>query len=216
MSNLSNNLSNNFKNTPKGKTRILYNLVYTIILLLTLNYVVAYFFDFNILDYFLGLIYLIDNDNKNLKKEVFNISCNKFNYNDAIKVCRVYGAELASFDNLVEAHKNGANWCNYGWSKDKMALFPIQQKTWNPDDPCGRPGVNGGVFSEENLFGVNCYGYKPKNKPKYNKSPYFCNPFIPKDKKKSDKPSNFKSVDLKKNKDKISILPFSNGQWGEY
>ena len=123
MNNLSNNLSNNFKKSSKMNSSLLYNLTYSIVLILLINYIIVYFFDFNILNYLLGLLHLIDTQNVNFKKEVFNISCNKFNYNDAVKVCKVYGAELASFDNLVEAHKNGANWCNYGWSKDKNGLI---------------------------------------------------------------------------------------------
>jgi hypothetical protein len=213
---LSNNLSNNIKKSPKIKSNLLYNLVFTITLLLLVNYTIVYFFEFNVINYLLGLLHLIDTENEHFKKEVFNISCNKFNYTDAVKVCKVYGAELASFENLVEAHNQGANWCNYGWSKNKMALFPIQEKNWNPDDPCGKPGVNGGVFSENHLFGVNCYGYKPKTKPTDNDSQYFCNPYVPKSKKLTDKPSNFKLSNLTKNKKKISILPFSVGKWSEY
>ena len=73
---------------------------------------------------------------------------------------------------MEKAHENGANWCNYGWSKDQMALFPTQKSTWDKlqdndstKNNCGRPGINGGVMSNPALrFGVNCYGVKPSPK----------------------------------------------------
>ena len=106
------------------------------------------------------------------EKQVFNLSENVYTYNDAKLVCKSMGAELASLENLVESYKKGADWCNYGWSKDKLALYPIQKETWNkiqsnPDKrgSCGYPGINGGYFRNENfLFGANCYGVKPKPK----------------------------------------------------
>lgn len=106
--------------------------------------------------------------------QVFNIGDNLFNYDDAEAVCRAYGAELADYTQLVDAYKKGANWCNYGWTKGQLALFPIQPEYWNKlqdtDDEikkgaCGVPGINGGYFENTNLqFGVNCYG--PKRPPK--------------------------------------------------
>jgi hypothetical protein len=108
------------------------------------------------------------------KKEVFNIDRNEFTYEEAGLVCKALGCELATYDQIKEAHKNGAHWCNYGWSANQMALFPIQQAQWNklqkggPETQkmCGKPGINGGYFSNKSLrFGVNCYGYKPKPDP---------------------------------------------------
>jgi len=103
------------------------------------------------------------------KKEVFNIAGNKFTYTDAPAVCAVYGAELATYDQVEEAYEDGGEWCNYGWSEDQMAFFPTQKDTWeklqlNPATAhkCGRPGVNGGYMPNPNItFGVNCYGVKP-------------------------------------------------------
>jgi hypothetical protein len=103
------------------------------------------------------------------KKEVFNIAGNKFTYADAPAVCAVYGAELATYDQVEEAYEDGGEWCNYGWSEDQMAFFPTQKDTWeklqsNPSTAhtCGRPGVNGGYIPNPNItFGVNCYGVKP-------------------------------------------------------
>ena len=112
----------------------------------------------------------IDENTKNTeKKEVFNIAGNKFTYADAPAVCAVYGAELATYDQVEEAYEDGGEWCNYGWSEDQMAFFPTQKDTWeklqlNPATAhkCGRPGVNGGFMPNPNItFGVNCYGIKP-------------------------------------------------------
>ena len=63
------------------------------------------------------------------RKEVFNIDNNAFTYNQAKKVCKAYGAKLATYGQVAVAQKNGANWCNYGWSANKMALYPIQKNT---------------------------------------------------------------------------------------
>jgi hypothetical protein len=109
-------------------------------------------------------------DNTTGNSQVFNIADNVFSYDDAEAVCRAYGAELADYTQMVDAYKNGANWCNYGWTKGQLALYPIQPEFWNKmqetDDDnkrgaCGVPGINGGYFENKNLqFGVNCYGSK--------------------------------------------------------
>lgn len=105
-------------------------------------------------------------------KEVFHIADNLYTFNESAAVCAAYGAELASYDQLVEAQSKGAEWCGYGWSATGMALFPTSQATWEAlqQDPkesrrtaCGHPGVNGGYFDPRLKFGVNCYGKKPPN-----------------------------------------------------
>jgi hypothetical protein len=105
-------------------------------------------------------------------KEVFHISGDLYTSNDAPAVCAAYGAELASYDQIIEAHAQGAEWCGYGWSAAGMALYPTQEATWEAlqRDPteskrtaCGHPGVNGGYFDPRLKFGVNCYGKKPRN-----------------------------------------------------
>lgn len=111
-----------------------------------------------------------DDKSKEDKEEVFNISNNIYNYEDAKTVCSVYGARLASYDEIEDTYKNGGEWCNYGWSDNQMAFFPTQKSTWdklqiNPKtkNNCGRPGINGGYMGNPKLkFGVNCYGIKPK------------------------------------------------------
>lgn len=106
--------------------------------------------------------------------EVFNIRNNLYTYDEAREVCSIYGATLATYDQIEDAYNNGAEWCNYGWSEGKMALFPTQKSTWDalqkgvkpcsgkPNMSCGRPGINGGMIKNPKVrFGVNCYGKKP-------------------------------------------------------
>ena len=104
------------------------------------------------------------------QREVFNIADNKYKYSDAEPLCKAFGAELATYDQVKEAWKKGADWCNYGWVKGQSAVYPTQQSTYDklqagPEDQrmaCGAPGVNGGYFDNPELrFGVNCYGARP-------------------------------------------------------
>jgi hypothetical protein len=62
--------------------------------------------------------------------QVFNLSQNVYTYNDAKIACKAMGAELASVDQVMDAYNNGANWCNYGWTQQQMALYPIQKDYW--------------------------------------------------------------------------------------
>jgi len=102
--------------------------------------------------------------------EVFNVSNNVYTYSDAQAVCNIYGAKLATYDQIEQSYQKGGEWCNYGWSEGQMAFFPTQKSTWtklqatdNHKNDCGRPGVNGGFIANPYIkFGVNCYGQKPK------------------------------------------------------
>jgi len=115
---------------------------------------------------------IFDNSNNNINNdnEVFNVSNNIYTYDDAQAVCKVYGAKLATYDQIEDAYNDGADWCNYGWSEGQMAFFPTQKSTWKAlqSDPekknnCGRPGVNGGYIANPHFkFGVNCFGKKPQ------------------------------------------------------
>jgi len=107
------------------------------------------------------------------RQQVFNISKNSYTYYDAEPLCKALGAELATYEQVKEAHSNGAEWCNYGWVKGQMAVYPTQSDTWEqlqqgPEDQrgsCGQPGLNGGFFDNAELqFGVNCYGARPEQK----------------------------------------------------
>jgi hypothetical protein len=107
---------------------------------------------------------------RNPPDQVFNIPGNYYSYNDAKSLCNAYGSRLANYSEIENAYNNGAEWCNYGWSNDQMALFPTQAETYQNlqtipghEHDCGRPGINGGYISNPNVrFGVNCYGKKPK------------------------------------------------------
>jgi hypothetical protein len=103
-------------------------------------------------------------------KQVFNVSRNLYSFTEAEPLCRAFGAELATYDQVKDAYKAGADWCNYGWVKGQLAVYPTQKETYEklqhgPEHErmsCGLPGVNGGYFpNEEQRFGVNCYGPRP-------------------------------------------------------
>lgn len=102
--------------------------------------------------------------------QVFNISKNSYTFYDAEPLCKALNAELATYEQVKEAYKKGADWCNYGWVKGQMAVYPTQKATYQalqagPEKQrtaCGNVGLNGGYFDNPELkFGVNCYGTKP-------------------------------------------------------
>ena len=105
-----------------------------------------------------------------LKEQVFHVPGNKYTYDDAGAMCKAYGGRLATYSEVENSYKNGAEWCSYGWSDRQLALFPTQKDTWNylqnvegHENDCGRAGINGGYIANPNVrFGANCYGYKPK------------------------------------------------------
>tara|TARA_B100001093_G_scaffold506138_1_gene564576 strand:- start:1195 stop:2127 length:933 start_codon:yes stop_codon:yes gene_type:complete len=162
-------------------------------------------------------------DLSNSEKEVFNIDNSTLTYNDAELICKAYDSELATYQQVVKAHEKGANWCNYGWSKGQMGLFPIQQEQYdelqNSSDEkvrnsCGKPGVNGGKFANKNLkFGANCYGIKPKADPskiKYINEANLAN---------VKSVSNVLLVDKYKkmiDEGTIEIRPFNDSKWSKY
>lgn len=156
------------------------------------------------------------------QKEVFHISNNLYTYEDAKGICKAFDAELATYEQIEDAYKNGGEWCEYGWSDNQMAFFPTQKDTWdklqkNPKtkNNCGRIGVNGGYFSNPNLrFGVNCYGIKPKaTDENYAKMNSQIN--IPKtpDEKKLEEQTNF----WKKYKDELILTSsFNQQKWSQH
>jgi hypothetical protein len=103
-------------------------------------------------------------------KDVFTVSKNDYSYYDAAPLCKALGAELATYEQVKQAWQKGADWCNYGWVKGQMAVYPTQKSTYEelqegPEDQkgaCGKPGLNGGYFDNPELkFGVTCVGKKP-------------------------------------------------------
>lgn len=166
-------------------------------------------------------------ESKYNKKEVFNIDRNDFTYDDAALVCYAYDAQLATHDQLIDAHKKGAHWCNYGWSANQMALYPVQRKIWeklqqgelNEKTKCQEPNKNGlvgGVFDKKDLkFGVNCYGYRPKpdaDKIIYNgnREESIYNDLSNENKQKLTK------LKSQKESGKLSVRPYNNKYWSNY
>lgn len=151
------------------------------------------------------------------RKEVFNIAQNKYSYSDSEPLCKAFGAELASYDQVKDAWNKGADWCNYGWVKGQAAVFPTQESTFNklqsgPDDQrlsCGIAGINGGYFDNPELkFGVNCYGVKPSENDADNREIMNKNNLTP-DAIAFDK----KVFNYKNHKSEIPVNPFSHDNW---
>jgi len=111
-----------------------------------------------------------DISNNVMNKEVFHIPGSRFTYNDATAICKSMNSDLASYEQLQNAQKNGANWCSHGWSQDQLALYPTSQHKFNELNKndktkydCGFVGVNGMYVNNTYMkFGANCYGFKPK------------------------------------------------------
>jgi hypothetical protein len=155
------------------------------------------------------------------KKQVFNIPGNYYTYSDAKALCKAYGADLANYDQLEKAYNNGAEWCNYGWSANQLALFPTQKKTYDKlqtisghENDCGRPGINGGYIANPNVrFGVNCYGNKPKITSEEEELMKTSNPY-------PETPEDIafqKKVDVMKNNlEQILVSPFNHNSWGSF
>jgi hypothetical protein len=150
------------------------------------------------------------NDNSN-NEQVFHLRDNIFKYEDAKAACKAYNARLANLSEVIEAYKDGGNWCSYGWSEGQLALYPTQKDFWeklqqnnNTKYQCGVPGVNGGYFDNKNYhFGANCYGVKPDES---------CND---EELRGSDigrlNPVDLKAAQYKHNLPKVA--PFSESQW---
>ena len=165
-----------------------------------------------------------------IEKEVFNISKNKYTYKEAEAVCRIFNSEVASYEQVENAYNNGGEWCNYGWSKNQLALFPTQKKTWdkiqkkstlnnekNHGNDCGRPGINGGYMANPYLkFGVNCYGKKPQPNDSDLAQMKSNNNFLyPKTKK--DKELEKKVAEWSKDKEKhLKLNSYSKDKWSKY
>lgn len=152
------------------------------------------------------------------KKEVFNVASNKYTYSDAEPLCKAFGAELATYDQVKDAWQKGADWCNYGWVKGQAAVFPTQESTYNklqagPADQrmaCGVPGVNGGYFDNPELrFGVSCYGTKPSENEADNRAIMAQNGDLTPEALAYDR----KVQEYKTEMGQIPVNPFKPGQW---
>ena len=214
-----------------------------ILIVLILINAFQYFFSINVTAYIQGLftpktkIDIVVDQNQNnynssnvpasnipeikFKKQVFNIPGNYYDFENAKAVCNAYGADLANYEQIEKAYNNGAEWCNYGWSANQLALFPTQQQTYNHlqtipghKNDCGRPGINGGFIANPNIkFGVNCFGYKPKMTNEEEELMKTASPYP-----ETVQDISFqKRVDYWKNKvDEILVSPFNYNSWGSF
>ena len=211
------------------------SIIIIILVILILVNALQYFFSINVTAYVQGLFtpkttvdIVVDQTayqpapvpEIRFKKQVFNIPGNYYTYDNAKALCSAYGAELASYEQIEKAYNNGAEWCNYGWSANQLALFPTQKKTYDMlqtksghENDCGRPGVNGGFIANPNVkFGVNCYGYKPKITSDEEELMKTATPY-------PETPEDIafqKKVDVMKNNlSQILVSPFNHDSWGE-
>jgi len=153
-------------------------------------------------------------------KEVFTISKNNYSYYDAAPLCKALGAELATYEQVKDAWQHGADWCNYGWVKGQMAVYPTQKGTYEelqqgPEDQkgaCGKPGVNGGYFDNPELkYGVTCVGKRPSQ------SQHDANAIMA----GSTRPLTSSGLEFdkkvqrfKEESETMGILPFNKEHWG--
>lgn len=145
------------------------------------------------------------------RREVFHIANQDYTFEQARCKCESYNAKLATYDQLVDAYNDGAEWCSYGWSNGQRAYYPTQKCNWQKKSPeerlkCGNPGLNGGFFADPYLkFGVNCYGRKPRGKISKLKDPV-CNNGV----KYCELPQNFGASNRLETDE---IAPFNGNKW---
>ena len=234
-SSLGNDNDNLFdKPSSNPETKIMVFIVIFILVMLILFNALQYFFSIDVTAYIQGFftptpkIDIVIDQSKiipsatipeiKFKKQVFNIPGNYYNYENADALCQSYGAKLASYEQIEQAYNNGAEWCNYGWSANQLALFPTQMQTYNNlqkkkghENDCGRPGVNGGFIANPQVqFGVNCYGYKPK----ISKEEDELMKTIPVYPETAEDLALQKRIDFwKKRIDDILVSPFNHNMW---
>lgn len=152
------------------------------------------------------------------KQQVFHIPGNKYTFEDSKAMCSAYGGRLATYKELEDSYKDGADWCSFGWSDGQMAFYPTQYDKWSNlqsieghEHDCGRPGINGGYIDNPNVrFGINCFGYKPKI-TQQEMEQMGNTPLYPKTNKEIDFD---KKVDHWRSKlSEITVAPFNNTNW---
>lgn len=152
------------------------------------------------------------------KPQVFHIPGNKYTFDDSKAICSAYGGRLATYKEMEDSYKDGADWCSFGWSDGQMAFYPTQTEKWTNlqaieghEHDCGRPGINGGYIDNPNVrFGVNCFGYKPKISQQEMEQ-MGNTPLYPKTNKEIDFD---KKVDHWRSKlSQITVAPFNNSNW---
>jgi hypothetical protein len=152
-------------------------------------------------------------------KEVFNISNNIYTYGDAPAVCKAFGSRLATADEVQQAFDQGAEWCNYGWTEDQLAMYPTQKATFDKlqtmeehEHDCGVVGVNGGYFQNPDLqFGVNCYGKKPAPTMREKDLIGYFPDYVSEKEKRLEE----RVAQIKQNMGDLTITPFNSKLWDE-
>lgn len=230
----SSSLGNENDSTNNFGSNIMGIIIVVILIILIILNAFQYFFSINVTAYIQGLFtpttkvdIVVDQSTYQpapvpeikFKKQVFNIPGNYYNYENAKALCTAYGADLASYDQIEKAYNNGAEWCNYGWSANQLALFPTQKKTYEHlqtipghENDCGRAGINGGYIANPRVkFGVNCYGYKPKITQEEEELMKTTQPYP----ETVEDIAFQKRVDYWKNKvSEILVSPFNHYTWG--
>lgn len=222
--------------SPSAGSSIMGFIVVVILIILIAINAFQYFFSINITAYIQGLFtpkttvdVIVDQSayesaqapvpEIKMYKQVFNVPGNHYDYDNAKAICSAYGSELATYDQIENAYNNGAEWCNYGWSANQLALFPTQKLTYDTlqkieghENDCGRTGINGGYIANPKIkFGVNCYGYKPKITSEEVELMKTSTPYP-----ETAKDIAFqKRIDYWKNKvSDILVSPFNHTSWG--
>ena len=232
----SSSLGNGDSSSSNSGTNIMGTIIITILIILIVINAFQYFFSVNVTAYVRDIFtpkpkidIVVDQSTYQattvpeirFKKQVFNIPGNYYSYDNAKAICQAYGADLATYDQIEKAYDNGAEWCNYGWSANQLALFPTQKQTYNHlqtisghENDCGRAGINGGYIANPNVkFGVNCYGNKPKITSEEEELMKTSTPYP-----ETAKDIAFqKRVDFWKNKvDNILVSPFNHNSWWSF
>jgi len=149
--------------------------------------------------------------------EVFNVAANRFTYYDAEPLCKAMGAELATYEQVKDAWSKGADWCNYGWVKGQMAVYPTSESTYaklqsGPEEArmsCGTTGINGGYFDNPEMrYGVTCYGKKPAQNSHDESAVAQGAPVSPDAVAFNQKVSKFKTE-----ASEIALSPFNGNSW---
>lgn len=80
------------------------------------------------------------------------------NFTDAVEACAEQGAVVASPDQLLDAWRDGLDWCNAGWLSDGTVKYPIV----HPRGACGGtsngPGIRSyGRQNRQSTYDVFCF-----------------------------------------------------------
>lgn len=220
-------------NTTNDKGNFFTIIIIIILVILIFVNALQYFFSINVTAYIKNLfekkttVDIVVDQSKyesptvpqiKFKKQVFNIPGNYYTYSNAKALCSAYNSDLATYDQIEKAYNTGAEWCNYGWSANQLALFPTQKQTYNTlqtiaghENDCGRTGINGGYIANPNVrFGVNCYGYKPRMSDEAEELMKSSTPYP---ETREDKLFQEKVDFMKKNLDQVLVSPFNYNTW---